>query len=313
MKNNDVKIHVNISGRLGNQLFQYATARALQNKYGGIIELNTYELQHYKDDFRLGLTDFELNDNVSVENKKNIPYGRILNLIPIKAIRKYCPNFFYTIASKFGVIAWKPGLMYKKIPDMSRHKQIVLYGYFQSAEYFNDIKEIIQQEITPIFPMVEKNKELLDLIQSKESVCITIRRGDYVTNTQYKKMWYVCDEKYFNRAVTEMIKKVPNAVLFVFSDDIQWCKENLDFGIETYYESGEDEVWEKIRLMSACKHFIISNSSFSWWAQYLSRNKDKIVLAPSSWYNSGSGKNKRVGVYENQWSLIDVSESKVDM
>ncbi|MGI5946164.1 MAG: alpha-1,2-fucosyltransferase [Lachnospiraceae bacterium] len=306
MNTNEVKIHVDISGRLGNQLFQYATARALQKQYGGKIVLNTYELQRYKDNFRLELTDFKLNENVIIETEKMIPYGRFLNSLPIKAIRKYCPNLFYSFAAKFGIIAWKPGLMYKKIPDMSQYNDIVLYGYFQSAEYFNDIKEIIQDEITPKFPCVKENKELYDLIKETESVCITIRRGDYVANPQYKKMWYVCDENYFNKAVNEMIKKIPNAVFFVFSDDVQWCKENLNFGRETYYESGNDEVWEKVRLMSACKHFIISNSSFSWWVQYLSRNQDKLVIAPSSWYNSGPGMNKKVGVYEDHWTLIKI-------
>lgn len=312
MNNNDVKIHVDISGRLGNQLFQYATARALQKKYGGKIVLNTYELQRYKDDFRLELTDFELNENVIVETEKMIPYGRFLNCIPVKAIRKYCPNFFHMLAAKFGIVAWKPGLMYKKIPDMSKHKDIVLYGYFQSAEYFKDVREIIQDEITPKFPCVTENEELYNVIKETESVCITIRRGDYVTNSQYKKLWYVCDENYFKKAVKELLKRVPNAVFVVFSDDVKWCKENLDFGRETYYESGNDEVWEKVRLMSACKHFIISNSSFSWWVQYLSRNRDKIVIAPSSWYNAGPGKNKKVGVYEDHWTLIDIGESKAE-
>lgn len=306
--NDNVKIHVDISGRLGNQLFQYATARSLQQKYGGIIVLNTYELQRYKDDFEIELTEFELNKNVRVETKKRIPYGKILNFIPVKAVRKYCPNLFYAIALKFGVVAWKPGLMYKPIPDLKNHKNITLYGYFQSAKYFDDVKEILQNEIVPKYPSVKENEELYSLIQSTESVCITIRRGDYVTNSQYKKIWYVCNEQYFEKAVKELLKRVPNATMFVFSDDVEWCKENLNFGIKTYYESGKDPVWEKIRLMTACKHFIISNSSFSWWVQYLSKNENKVVIAPSSWYNSGPGKGVKVGVYQDNWTLIDVNE-----
>ena len=57
---------------------------------------------------------------------------------------------------------------------------------------------------------------------------------------------------------------------------------------EVYYESGNDPVWEKLRLMSACKHFVISNSSFSWWGAYLSNNNDKLIIAPDRWYNNSS-------------------------
>ena len=84
-----------------------------------------------------------------------------------------------------------------------------------------------------------------------------------------------------------MKEKIDNPVLFVFSDDIKWAKENIKFeGIQIFYEDGNDTVDEKLRMMYSCKHFIISNSTFSWWAQFLSRNQDKIVIAPSRWYKN---------------------------
>ena len=85
-----------------------------------------------------------------------------------------------------------------------------------------------------------------------------------------------------------MKEKLENPTFIFFSDDINWVKENIKIGeCVCYYERGVDPVWEKLRLMYSCKHFIISNSSFSWWAQYLSRNENKIVISPNRWYNDG--------------------------
>ena len=75
-------------------------------------------------------------------------------------------------------------------------------------------------------------------------------------------------------------------MFFLFSDDVEWVKENIYTGCETYCEDGTDPVWEKLRMMSSCKHFIISNSTFSWWAQYLSTYKNKIVISPCRWFNN---------------------------
>lgn len=84
-----------------------------------------------------------------------------------------------------------------------------------------------------------------------------------------------------------MQELVEDPVICFFSDDIKWVKTNIKIeGAKVYYESGEDPVWEKLRLMYSCKNFIISNSTFSWWAQYLSKNPNKIVISPNRWYNA---------------------------
>ena len=96
----------------------------------------------------------------------------------------------------------------------------------------------------------------------------------------------VCDKDYFLKAMDEAKKRISNPTFIFFSDDIEWVRENIHCDVPCYYESGKDPVWEKLRLMYSCKHFIISNSTFSWWAQYLSRNENKIVIAPDRWSNN---------------------------
>lgn len=174
-------------------------------------------------------------------------------------------------------------------------------GCFESAQYFNNIKEKLQEEFTPIYEKLEKNYKLYSSIENSESVCITIRRGDFLADA-FKNRFYVCTQAYFYKGIEYMQKHLKNPKFFVFSDDVEWCKNNMKFPEGTEFEDGTDPVWEKLRLMYSCKHFIISNSTFSWWAQYLSRNDEKIVVAPNRWRNGEC----KLGIYEDSWVKLNV-------
>ena len=158
-------------------------------------------------------------------------------------------------------------------------------------------------ELTPKEPLQPQNEELYNKIKNTNSVCVTIRRGDFM-NEKNKGTFYICDNTYFGNALAYIKKCLPDCTFFGFSDDIDWVKNNMEFPGEVYYESGVDPVWEKLRLMSACKHFVLSNSSFSWWAQYLSNEKKKIVVAPDIWYKTG--KHAKADLYQDDWKLIHI-------
>ena len=113
---------------------------------------------------------------------------------------------------------------------------------------------------------------------------MVVRRGDFMSEAN-KKIFYVCDIEYYKNAATYIKEYVENPFFIVFSNEIEWVKANLNLNGEAIYESGKDPVWETFRLMESCKHFIISNSTLHWWAQYLCDNLDKIVVAPDRWYN----------------------------
>lgn len=291
-------IYLNIRGRLGNQLFEYACARNLQEKFGHKICINTYDLNKYSPDFEYDLDKYILNENIVVENKKPFPWYANNNFIIIKILRKIFKKKFVDFFGKFGIYLWF-GEEYIVIKN---HKNIYLDGYWQSEKYFQNIENILKQELVPKCNHSEKNKKLYDLIENSESVCITIRRGNYISNLKFKKILYICNEEYFQKAIKLIKEKIKNPTFFIFSDDVEWVKNNLKIDGTVYYEDGNDPAYEKLRLMSKCKHFIISNSSFSWWAQYLSTTKNKIVIAPSKWYTD----NRKVDIYQEFWNLIEI-------
>lgn len=294
-------IYVNMIGRVGNQMFEYAFARALQLKTGQSIVINTKYLSK-KTNYTFDLAQFCLIENVTVESNRNMFFPIDLCRKPIKIIRRLFPEPIRKLSRIYGGF-FDLKTIYHKPPLKLHKKNYYINGYFQSSKYFDEFRDILYDDFTPIKGVELKNHDLFERIIGSNSVCVTIRRGDYVTNEKTRKRFYVCDEKYFKDAVERVKKEIHNPILFIFSDDIEWAKSNLSFDLPTFYESGDDTVSQKLLLMSSCKHFIISNSSFSWWAQYLSKNLNKRVYAPNKWYANGI----KCSIYDNQnWIKIEV-------
>lgn len=300
-------------GRLGNQLFQYATLRYIQeingNKDKLILNFSKYvyskgfenELNYFN------IKEFKESDNIKITVSQQ--FYIILFRIIKRLIRLLKKDKYYQIrnniekkSSKFLIkkgIYWKEDGYLNILPTNKKNKIVI--GHFESSKNFNPIREKLLKEITPKEKPLKSNKQLYDIINSTNSVCVSIRRGDFVDNKKFSKIFNVCGINYFTKAIDIMQKKIKDPVFIIFSDDIEWCKKNINIKGKMYFENGKDPVWEKIRLMYNCKHFILSNSTFSWWAQYLSRNEQKIVIAPSRWLNKGFYKD----IYDDNWILID--------
>ena len=139
------------------------------------------------------------------------------------------------------------------------------------------------------------NKDLLEQITSDaSSVSVHVRRGDYVSNKNAAKFHGLTGVDYYKAVVKEMAKRVKNPKLYIFSDDPEWCKQNLKFTQLTTYISHNTDGSEDMRLMKACKHNIIANSSFSWWGAWLNENPNKIVIAPKQWFSHSESNTKDV-------------------
>ncbi|MBQ7594483.1 MAG: alpha-1,2-fucosyltransferase [Synergistaceae bacterium] len=310
-------------GRLGNQMFQYAFGRALQHKFYPDYKLNLsyYEFRNKTQDeidngFGNTLKFFRLN-NVSYVDIPYMSFMPMQNLVVffIRCFNKLQRMFLNSRLEKFTLRLFNMAGLYKQIgffqynkPYSSFFNNITCRGYFQSHEYFDEIRDILLDEFTPKFDVLPHNRELLHDIEASESVCVTIRRGDYLSPQCIAK-FNVCDESYFIKAMTEIRQEKPDCKFYIFSDDVDDIKRNFKFPYECVYELGNDPVWEKLRLMYSCKHFIISNSTFSWWAQYLSRNENKIVYAPHPWFFYGTDFS---GIYTPHMRLIEIQKHERD-
>ena len=306
------EIHVYLTGRLGNQLFQYAFAKKIQKIYGGQIVCNVYDLEHRSEKFKhtpgkfnYDMSNYVLNTEVTIEDVKPKWYADFCNPI-IRVVKKICPKLYFNLMASRGYLLWQRN-EYIAIPKLKTDK-VFLNGWWQDFRFFHEAEQELAEQIVPTTPELEKNKQLYDLAKETNSVCLSIRGGNYLV-PKVKELLFVCDKNYFHRAITKACGCIDNPKFLVFSDDLKWVKEYIDLesmfpDCEFYYEDGTDTVEEKIRMMTMCKNFIISNSSFSWWAQYLSTNKDKIVIAPSYWFTNG----EKNGLYMDDWVLINPKE-----
>lgn len=313
-------IYLKIRGRLGNQFFQYAAVKAYQMKYfpDEQIVLDFSDLKKLgtkKEGFKDSLCDF------NVEYKKGLIDANLIQkililimkipnpLLRLIGLKKYADRITYKFEkciqpflNKFGVFYMIHG--YCNF-NKTNAKNKIFYGNFESPKYFDEIKDEIKKMYTPRLPLLDSNRNMYLRIKNENSVCITIRRGDFIENDELKKVHYVCDSSFFYEAIDIIKKKVSNPTFVVFSDDIPWVKEHMNFGKKALYETGNDTLFEKMRLMSGCKNFIISNSTFSFWAQYLSKNDNKVVVAPKKWKNIAYKKDtKKLDIYEDFWIRI---------
>lgn len=174
---------------------------------------------------------------------------------------------------------------------------VYLEGYWQSEKYFPDVAALLRKEFS--LESVRKNHEkgfglsakaesYLQRMEQEESVSIHVRRGDYLLPQNQELFGNICTEQYYKEAVRMALEKYPGCTFYLFTNDREWAAEELKkhsgFPVVLVELPGEKD-YETLALMSRCKHNILANSSFSWWASFLNDNPDKLVLAPEKWLN----------------------------
>ena len=259
-----------LNGGLGNQMFQYAIGRVIShhNSDNYFLDIDLLSNSQNQDTIReYALDVFPIKASIYSQSKNIV--GRNLKrlLYSVRTVREKSFRFDPTIIDSRG--------------------SIILKGFWQSEQYFLSHRELILRDF--VFPSRTsiKNQELLQDIEHSNSISIHVRRGDYATNPIINKFHGLCDLNYFEKAIELLKSKVKNPIFYVFSDDPDWCRQNLKVSNQTVYVSHNlaKNSWEDMRLMSSCQHHIIANSSFSWWGAWLDRNPEKIVIAPSKWFS----------------------------
>jgi hypothetical protein len=263
-------IIVKINGGLGNQMFQYAAAKAVSLRNDTILKVDITEFKKQKihNGYRLNL--FNIDENIASKAEINT--------------LKTSTNPFIRKLIRAGVLprmkTWhseKKGFKTKVDTDIFSHKELYLDGLFQTQEYFAHIKELLAKEFALKDALSVKAELYMRLIKNSDSVSVHVRRGDFIN------LGWCLELDYYKEAVKFISDRHPTSSFFVFSDDVKWCKEHLTFIQNPTFVEGAKNEAEDLELMKNCRHNIIPNSTFGWWAAWLNQNSDKIVIAPKQW------------------------------
>jgi len=293
-------IVIHLAGGLGNQLFQYAFGRAAALKRStdliyDISYFNTPAKNGINRSFNLEYFETKGRKMSSFESKYYLGNGNnFLDNIYFKIKRKFYPVPYITETD------FHYNAEFMDILDNS-----FIEGYFQSERYFKHIENIIRQDLIFKEPILSFSEELLKKINDTNSVCVFVRRAEFVTNPKINKIHGFCKNDYYNKAVERINESVKDPFYFIFSDDVLWCKENCHYGenqlIVSHEHAGKDFI-NYFHLMTMCKYFIISNSTFGWWSAWLGSFKDKIIIAPSRWFNDTSIDTN--DLFPDEWILL---------
>lgn len=267
-------------GGLGNQMFQYAAGRQIAVLRNTSLKLDIsgftgYYLREYL------LHNFRINAEIASEGE-------------IEALNRECRK--WEDRSAISKLFSAPKFLRYKEPrkDLYKFKNKVfslpqeayIEGHWVHQGYFLDIRELLIREFELLHDLDARNTAFLEMIRSsRHSVSLHVRRGDYVSDPKTNEYHGVCSLEYYQRAIARINGEYPNAVFFIFSDDLNWVRDNLLIDREHHFVDANSSLLPHLdmALLMSCDHHIIANSTFSWWGAWLAGNPEKTVVAPRIW------------------------------
>ena len=284
-----------LNSGLGNQLFQYAAAKALAERHrtGLKLDLSWFQAHSYR---KYQLHHFNISATPATREEL-LRYNRNSRWLLQKDLWRAAGmknRYLYYKEQRFD---FDPEVL-RCGPDT------LIDGYWQSERYFKDIAPVIMREFAGVTPLSEKSCEIKTRIMHTESVSVHIRRGDYlISGTGEKRIHGPLENSYYDEAIACIEEKTRQPHLFIFSDDITWAKEHLHFRLPASYVGHNDECtgFEDLILMSLCRQNIIANSTFSWWGAWLNRNPAIIVVSPAMWFHDVEMNSRTGDLIPRQW------------
>ena len=282
-------IRSKLTGGLGNQMFQFAAAFtvAKRKQVDLFLDLSWLDTRNLHNGFELENV-FDIYSKVNFLKKdfifKNINIGRYLAKFDFKLKTFEEPHFHFS----------------SEIFNISNH--VYLKGYWQSELYFREYSN----ELKKIFIFSKNINESISSIKNEiynsNSISIHIRRGDYVSKKNINH--YIDLKNFYLKAAKNVARQTTNPIFFIFSDDPGWVSKNfkLEYPYKIVNINNGINSFKDMYLMSLCKHNIIANSSFSWWAAWLNNNEHKMVFAPKNWFKDKSINKKNL--YPISWITV---------
>ena len=271
------------NGRLGNQMFQYAALKGIAYRRGFDYCIPPFDQQ--------GVDNYGLGDAFNIKS-----FTDVANLPSVGE-----PHFHYS--EEF----------HNTCPD-----DVTLVGYFQTEKYFKEIEDQIRKDFIFRDEWLEPCKGFLQEFEGQEIAFLHVRRGDpnLVDRRGFKWAYVNCSDQHPVQPLEyyeEAIKRLPEDMLIlVFSDSIEWCKEQEFFQPDRFlfsesedkYSDGALVPYVDLCLMSLCDHAIIANSSMSWWGAWLMKNPNKKVIAPKMWFGTAYSQHNTEDIYCDNWEII---------
>ncbi len=296
---------VNIIGGLGNQMFQYALAVALKERFPD--EDILIDTSHFHYLFSKNWKGTNLHNGYEID--KVFPNANLKKATASQLLKVtwYMPNY---VLSRFV----RKALPVRKTEFIQKREDIFVYqpevfskegncyyeGNWESEKYFVDSREEVQKAFSHGEPN-KINAGYIEKMENEESVGIHIRRGDYLASPKWTG---ICTLEYYKRGIETILADGNKHVFYIFSNDIPWCNENINPLLEGHQivtvteNKGKESCWDMF-LMTHCKDLIIANSSFSWWGAFLNNNKGRVI-APARWLNE----DRKVEIWLDEWIKI---------
>jgi len=256
-------------GRLGNQMFQYASLKGIAANHGYDFVLPPKNF-FGKNDLNVRGSDTNIYELFSLDKKNNIE---------ITENQIFHERFFNF-----------DKLFYDNCPD-----NIDLYGYFQSQKYFKNIEYEIKEDFRIPEHLMNQCKNFFDDFFDSEVISLHIRRGDYLKYSQHP----IQTIEYYEESLKKLPKDIP---VIIFSNDSEWCKTQDIFKPDKFFISENNSTEFDLGLMTLCSYHIIANSSFSWWGSWLSNSKKTI--APKKWFGGDNIHYDVSDLYLEEWIVI---------
>lgn len=280
-----------LTGGLGNQMFQYAAGLALAEQNRTILKLDPSWYRHdpaYEAHNRYALSCFNITEQFATKEEIDRVRGVQLTRTERWSVALARPLRFRQYVERHREPAnWHIAPHAAFYPEFFRQPDhTYLSGMFQSEKFFAPVSELLRLHFSIRYPALPAVAEMAARIRSGPSVAIHFRRGDYARNPDFARGIGVIDLNYYRRAAQLLRERSPDAVFYIFSDDIEAvAREFTPPGPHEYVRCVAPwHPWDKIRLMSLCDHIAIANSTFSWWAAWLNPNPEKLVVAPAPWF-----------------------------
>lgn len=287
---------VKIQGGLGNQMFGYAIALTLKTKFPDVpVKLDLTPLENY-----------QLHNGFELYNVFDCPYFENATPRDISRLTWYCSNPKIRKLLRIIMPRRKTECIERPVSRLRKdaftsERSYYYDGYWQWGGYYDDIKDTIidafKFKVKDI--IIEQLQQTIADIQATNSVGIHVRRGDYLTEKLYKG---ICDIDYYERAMGLIENKIKSPVYYVFSNDLEWCRNNIAKMTQQkciFVKNEGKYSYLDMYLMTLCKNLIIANSSFSWWAAYLNASQN-VIVSPHKWVNLPIGRKMQ----RDNWILI---------